>query len=196
MSPPKDPEIRNPFVIWEGALSVEDLAAFSRHADSLPHHSGTVDVGNEAYDKDTRITKVAWIERTPETERFYSRIEDIVLSLNSQFFQYELNAMAPLQHVIYDAAEEGHLEWHIDYAKESDQQAREFRKLSLSIQLTDPSEYEGGELQARTRGQIETAPKTLGTVVAFPSYILHRVTPMTAGVRKAVVVWVLGPDFR
>jgi PKHD-type hydroxylase len=190
------PSIRNPFVVWEGAIDAETLKSFTQYADSLPHKSGTVDVGNERYSKDTRITQVAWVERTAATQNFYERMEQIILSLNSEFFQYDLTALAPLQHVVYDASEQAHLEWHIDYAKESDQAASEFRKLSLSIQLSDPSEYEGGELQARVRGKIEVAPKTLGTVIAFPSFILHRVTPVTAGVRKAVVAWVLGPDFR
>ena len=190
------PTIQNPFVVWEGAIAPDELKAFTAYAQTVPHHAGTVDVGNQKYSGQTRITQVAWVERSAETAKFYDRIEQIVLSLNSQFFQYDLLAMAPLQHLIYHASEQGHLEWHIDYAKESSQAGREFRKLSMSIQLSDPSEYEGGELQARVRGQIETAPKTLGTVIAFPSYILHRVTPVTAGVRKAVVVWALGPDFR
>ena len=54
---------------------------------------------------------------------------------------------------------------------------------------------EGGELQAQVRGKIDVAPKTFGTVIAFSSYTLHHVTQVTTGVRKAVVVWVLGPDF-
>jgi PKHD-type hydroxylase len=103
--------------------------------------------------------------------------------------------MVPLQHVVYEGSDRGHLDWHIDYARESAQERSEFRKLSLSIQLSDPSEYEGGELQARVRGRVDVAPKTFGTVIAFSSFTLHRVTLVTTGVRKAVIVWVLGPDF-
>jgi PKHD-type hydroxylase len=190
-----DPSTRSPFLVWEGAFDREMLKAFARYADGLPHKDGTVDVGSERYDKDTRITKVAWIERTQETEKFYDRLEEIILSLNSQFFQYDLAALVPLQHVVYEGSDQGHLEWHIDYARESDQKGSEFRKLSLSIQLSDPSEYEGGELQAQVRGKIDVAPKTFGTVIAFSSFTLHRVTQVTTGVRRAVVVWVLGPDF-
>ena len=46
------------------------------------------------------------------------------------------------------------------------------------------------------RSKTDTAPKERGTVIAFPSYQLHRVTPVTAGIRKSLVAWVLGPDFR
>jgi PKHD-type hydroxylase len=196
INPLSIPSIHNPFVVWEGAIDAQSLKAFTQYADAVPHHTGTVDVGNQRYDGGTRVTRVAWIERSPLTGGFYDRIEEIILSLNSQFFQYELTALAPLQHVVYDASEQGHLEWHIDYAKETGHKAHEFRKLSLSIQLSDPREYEGGELQAQVKGKVQVAPKMRGTVIAFPSFVLHRVTLVTAGVRKALVVWVLGPDFR
>ncbi|HVZ28375.1 MAG TPA: 2OG-Fe(II) oxygenase [Rhizomicrobium sp.] len=190
-----DPSSRSPFVIWEGAFDAEMLKALAQYADSLPHKHGTVDVGNEQYDRNSRVTRVAWLERNSQTERFYDRLEEIILSLNSQFYQYDLSAIVPLQHVVYEGSDQGHLDWHIDYARESDQKGSEFRKLSLSIQLSDPSEYEGGELQAQVRGKIDVAPKTFGTVIAFSSFTLHRVTLVTAGVRKAIIVWVLGPDF-
>jgi PKHD-type hydroxylase len=70
------------------------------------------------------------------------------------------------------------------------------RKLSLSIQLSDPAAYEGCELELSFGDGIKTAPRKRGTVVAFASYVLHRVTPITAGTRKSLVVWVSGPEFR
>jgi PKHD-type hydroxylase len=72
------------------------------------------------------------------------------------------------------------------------------RKLSLSLQLSDAAQYEGGALQlyGASNGRIETAPRTRGTVIAFPSYVLHRVTPVTKGTRKAVIAWCSGPKFR
>jgi PKHD-type hydroxylase len=51
-------------------------------------------------------------------------------------------------------------------------------------------------LQFHGGRRIETAPKTRGTLIAFPSYVLHRVTPIISGTRKAVVVWTTGPRFR
>jgi PKHD-type hydroxylase len=68
------------------------------------------------------------------------------------------------------------------------------RKLSLVCQLSDPSEYEGGELQINT-GEIFTPEKQKGTVILFPSYLLHRVTPVTKGTRRSLVLWIEGPAF-
>jgi PKHD-type hydroxylase len=72
------------------------------------------------------------------------------------------------------------------------------RKLSLIIQLTDPSEYEGGDFQFDSDiPQPDPAEiKQRGTVIVFPSFLRHRVTPVTSGVRRSLVSWVEGPKFR
>ena len=71
------------------------------------------------------------------------------------------------------------------------------RKLSLSMLLSDPSEFEGGEFQVKTDDdnvkQLETVK---GRAWFFPSYTLHRVAPVTKGVRRSLVLWVGGPPFR
>ena len=95
------------------------------------------------------------------------------------------------QYTVYHGSDGGHYDWHVDLGD-----LARLRKLSLSLQLTDPSEYEGCELQIHDGRRVETAPRERGTVIVFPSYVLHRVTPITRGVRKAVVVWTTGPKFR
>jgi PKHD-type hydroxylase len=70
------------------------------------------------------------------------------------------------------------------------------RKLSFSVMLTDPGDYKGGELLLKTSFKPMKTPKKRGTVVFFPSFVLHEVTPVTEGIRKTLVGWVLGPNFR
>ena len=69
------------------------------------------------------------------------------------------------------------------------------RKLSVSIQLTDPEEYEGGELNFFINKDVIEAPKTKGTVIIFPSFFMHKVKMVTKGVRKSLVIWIHGPVF-
>lgn len=69
------------------------------------------------------------------------------------------------------------------------------RKLSLVCQLSDPSEYEGGEFQINPGGSILVPERTKGTVIIFPSYLVHRVAPVTKGTRRSLVLWVEGPAF-
>ena len=71
-----------------------------------------------------------------------------------------------------------------------------FRKISLSVQLTDPGEYEGGQLQLYTKKNVQTLPKTKGSAIFFPSFLLHQVTPVTKGKRMSLVAWVTGPQFK
>jgi PKHD-type hydroxylase len=80
--------------------------------------------------------------------------------------------------------------WHLDYGGGIS------RKLSLAIQLTDPSEYEGGNLQIMTSGEPQNMRKQRGLIAVFPSYVLHQVTPVTQGSRQSLVAWVSGPAFK
>ena len=190
------PAILGPLVVWEGALNAEDLRAIEQVGDGLPHQAAVVDADSPRYDQTVRTSRVAWIERNSLSEPIYDRMEMIILSLNSQFFQYTLAKLAPLQYAIYNGSEQAHFDWHTDYCRETGREEHDFRKLSITVQLSEPSDYEGGELQARVRSRIDVAPKTRGTVIAFPSFVLHRVTPVTSGVRKSLVGWVLGPDYK
>ena len=80
------------------------------------------------------------------------------------------------------------------------------RKLSLTLQLTDPSEYEGGDFQFKwlnyekngNSAKIVTVNKAraLGSIIIFPSYIWHRITPITKGTRLSLVNWSLGKPFK
>jgi PKHD-type hydroxylase len=83
---------------------------------------------------------------------------------------------------------EGHYDWHMDVGENAST-----RKLSVSIQLSDPEEYEGGELNFFINRNEIKAPKTKGTVVIFPSFFMHKVSMVTKGVRKSLVIWVHGP---
>ena len=64
------------------------------------------------------------------------------------------------------------------------------------MQLTDPSEYEGGETRLHTSQAPFAIPQTKGTITLFPSYTLHDVKHITKGQRKALVGWVHGPRWK
>jgi PKHD-type hydroxylase len=113
--------------------------------------------------------------------------------LNAQTFQYDLRGFSDnFQYAVYHGNSGGHYDWHIDMIP----LARGDRKLSISLQLSDPSHYEGCDLQFIAGDGVQTAPRDRGTLIVFPSYIMHRVTPATAGTRKSLVVWAAGPKFR
>lgn len=99
------------------------------------------------------------------------------------------------EQVQFATYEEGmHYNWHVDTFLLSGQPLD--RKVSVICLMNDPSEFEGGELQFNIGGQIMEAKLRKGSVIVFPSFILHRVTPVTKGVRKSAVMWLNGPAFK
>jgi PKHD-type hydroxylase len=92
----------------------------------------------------------------------------------------------------YKGSDNGHYDWHVDIYPPKDGFQR---KLSISILLSDPSDFEGGELQFKDYEGEKVLTKQ-GSIVVFPSFIEHRVAPVTKGVRCSAVAWVSGPAFR
>tara|TARA_Y100000114_G_scaffold85334_1_gene78856 strand:+ start:545 stop:1120 length:576 start_codon:yes stop_codon:yes gene_type:complete len=88
----------------------------------------------------------------------------------------------------YSAPSNGY-DWHLDIGMGDSST----RKISISILLND--DYEGGELAFFTDGETDIKPDC-GTAVAFPSYLSHRVLPITRGIRWSLVCWVAGDPFR
>jgi len=191
-----EPEItaRYPYVALLGGFTPAELDAIEVLGDALAPIVASVadNSGGNAVNR-TRITQTAWIHRTPDSEWLYDRIERLTQQLNAQAFQYDLRGFSDnFQYAVYHGSSGGHYNWHIDMIPH----ARGDRKMSLSLQLSDPSGYEGCDLQFIAGGSVENAPRERGTLIAFPSYITHRVTPATSGTRKSLVVWAAGPKFK
>ncbi len=107
-------------------------------------------------------------------------MEAAVLEMNARFFRFDLSGLAMFQYALYGGPEGGHFDWHKDYGRDPNHTDQEPRKLTLSLQLSAPSDYQGCELQVRAGNQIDTAPRTRGTLIAFPANVLHQVTPIKA----------------
>ncbi|MBA2587864.1 MAG: 2OG-Fe(II) oxygenase [Alphaproteobacteria bacterium] len=188
------PALSGALAVWQGLFSTAELDGLVRLGDGLALEKAELSSGR-GYEN-IRSTKVAWVPRGPETESVYSRLEQAVLDLNERFFRYDLSGLAMLQYARYGGPEGGHFDWHKDYGRDASDPSQEPRKLTLSLQLSDPSDYQGCELQIRAGNLIDTAPRARGTLVAFPANVLHQVTPIESGVRRSLVIWAVGPDFR
>ena len=121
----------------------------------------------------------------------FRRITDIVLNLNERFFMFDIFSINEgLQFTNY-IAPSGKYGKHVDRSMDMP-----VRKLSISIQLTDPKEYNGGELYLYNDDKGTVMDKTQGTLIMFPSYVLHEVMPITKGERNSLVTWVTGKQFK
>lgn len=114
----------------------------------------------------------------------FDRLRNVAALVN-QGFHFELKGFDEgFQIARYAEGEFYH--WHADLGAD----VSAFRKLSLVVQLTPPSDYEGGELEFFPNPV--KAPRDRGTVIVFPSYMPHRVLPVTRGVRHSMASWIAG----
>jgi len=182
-----------PFVWWDNAFTEQELNWLQEQAIKADQRA---QVGGNPADNDlakVRRSKVSWMEKTQDTAWVFNRLGHIASSLNAQYYRFDLTGFGEaLQLTNYDQSEQGMYGWHLDYGGKISPS----RKLSLVLQLTDPSQYEGGNLQVVTGGEAQTVRKRRGLISAFPSYTLHQVTPVTSGSRQSLVAWITGPSFK
>ena len=121
----------------------------------------------------------------------FRKITDLINQVNRDCFGYDLNCIELLQFTNYDSSTQGFYKRHVDLAY-----GVLCRKLSFTIQLSDENSYEGGDFCFHSSPIPIILPKKRGTLLCFPSFTLHEVTPVTKGVRNSLVGWILGPNFK
>lgn len=113
----------------------------------------------------------------------------IAENANDLYFMYKTSGInRDVEYFEYESGL-GEFGWHNDYGLERPVSTR---KLTVSVQLSDEDEYRGGELQL-FGPETAVMSRTIGTVTVFSSIMYHRVTPVTAGQRKTLLLWVAGP---
>jgi len=125
----------------------------------------------------------------------------LAIEANTELWNFDLHsAPESIQYTEYYAHENGHYDWHQDIGP-GELPSR--RKISITIQLSDSDDYEGGELQMCYGGDGKgnlvdsvTCPRGSGVSVLFPSYMLHRVSEVKKGTRKSLVLWVGGSHYK
>lgn len=176
-------------------FSLDDLNKIKQYAATLeekqPFIGFSDQVTNPVIKDNVRKCQIKWIEPNEETKWIFQRLVDIIYKVNGQFFNLNLHGLQSLQYTIYDEKDNGFYSEHRDSRGHSENGL--VRKLSFSLQLTDPSDYEGGELVIDSSFNPNIAPKELGAMHFFVSDMLHEAKPVTKGMRHALVGWVVGP---
>ena len=176
--------LQQPFV-YERVFSAEQCRLIREIGCARRVWDGRSTSEDDAY----RVCKTSWIEETSETRFVFDRLRQLVRSVN-ELYQLDASGFGePLHYVWYEPG--GHFDWHTDLGDGP----MSTRKISLSIQLSEADAYEGGDLDFCPHGVIPEF-RGLGNAIAFPAYIAHRVLPVTAGGRHALVAWIHGPAFR
>ena len=183
-----------PWAWWEGAFTEQELDWLQQQAKEAKQNAQVGGGGVGGLNKDIRRSQVSWLQNNNDTRWVFEKLAHVTCQLNTEHFGFDLTGFGEaLQLTHYDQSENGMYGWHQDYGSQG---VRISRKLSLVLQLANPAEYEGGELQVMTTGQPANIPKQRGLIAVFPSYVLHQVTPVTQGSRQSLVAWVSGPAFK
>ena len=180
-----------PFAWWEGAFTEQELDWLQQKAKEASQEATVGGRNNGEVSNQIRRSEVNWLHNTQEARWVFDKLSHVVSSLNSDFFGFELTGFGePLQLTNYHEARQGNYIWHQDFG------VKVSRKLSLVLQLSNPHEYEGGELQLLTTCDPANIPKKRGLITVFPAWTLHQVTPVIKGTRQTLVAWVSGPNFK
>ncbi len=178
----------NLYAFWNDAFSKEECQTIVDIAKNKNLIEGTIGEKSRA---SIRNSKISWLYPHDDMDWVFRRVTDIVLNLNERFFKFDLFGINEGFQFTNYKAPSGKYGKHVDRATNI-----AVRKLSLSIQLTDPKEYEGGELYLYNDDEKIAMDKTQGTLIMFPSYVLHEVMTVTKGERNSLVTWVTGPQFK
>jgi PKHD-type hydroxylase len=188
--------------IYQGVFTARQCARIVELGLSLPASDAALEAegGDEITADGIRRSRTAWIAPDADTEWIFEKLGRIVQRANRRY-RFDLTGFGEdLQFTTYDQPGAFYT-WHQDGLDGT----VGTRKLSVVVQLSDPDDYRGAELQFfdviedladYDLDEFTTAVRPQGTVVVFPSFEYHRVLPLRSGTRHSLVAWVSGPPFR
>lgn len=191
----------NAFVeLIPNAVSQKSLGLIERYAKTQSFfEASTVNSENLSNENeiDIRSTLMCWLSddgKVPdELMSVYEELTSLSRRVNDALWKYNIEGWEPFQYGEYRADKNGHYTWHIDTSARYN--GGHVRKLSFSLGLSHRHAYEGGVLEIKYGCKPFQYQIGKGDMVVFPSFLLHRVTPVTKGVRKTLVGWGRGPNF-
>jgi PKHD-type hydroxylase len=181
-----------PFAWWENAFTEEQLNWLQQKAKEATQEAQVGGGDNGEVNAQIRRSEINWLKKDPECAWVFEQLAHVAASLNADYFGFDLTGFGEaIQLTNYHEAKQGNYIWHQDFGSSGIS-----RKLSIVLQLSDPKEYEGGELQILNSDKPTSIQKKRGLITVFPAWTLHQVTPVIKGTRQTLVAWISGPEFK
>ncbi len=170
--------------IVERWFSTEECERAIAFGSFTQEQQGTI--GSEPIVSKVRNSQTRFIPPNEQSAWIYQKIELAIAQMNNAY-RYHLSGVELIQVAHYGAG--CYYDWHMDVGPGNNS----LRKLSISVQLSDDKDYQGGDLEFMNA----TPPyhRGRGTLIVFPSFSMHRVTAVTSGTRLSLVAWVTGKPF-
>jgi len=188
-----------PFAFWDNAYSSEELESIKSHCKPVELFNGRVGGQNiEVESVEIRNSQICFIRPNDENNWFFDKTNALIELINSRYYNFDLNGYDFFQYTEYDGSKKGKYDFHMDIGLGVQSKDEELRKLSFVLFLSDPSEYEGGGffiMNGNPNNLLQVEQKK-GRMIAFPSFMMHKVSEVTSGKRNSIVIWVTGPKFK
>ena len=200
LNPKEKAEITYPFCWQNETFTDNELTAITQYGENLELETGIViGADGESTTSPNRQSSVKFFQPDGNNNWIFEKISRTISLINDRYYGFDLTGYDAVQYTEYGTVGAKY-DWHMDTImgpNKSDKMVQT-RKLSMTMPLNDPSEYEGGEFQIQTGLPEEplVVEQKRGTAIIFTSFMLHRVTPVISGVRKSIVVWAVGPKFK
>jgi PKHD-type hydroxylase len=188
------PEDYGPSVV-KNFFSEGNFKLLESQLSKIDFTTATDDAQEKGIVKDVRVSSIKWIQHTENFIWLYKKLYEISYKYNQKTKFDISHTLDGIQYTEYYGSEKGKYDWHMDSGANSVS-----RKISISVLLNDPSEFEGGELEFFLGGDYNDESNSLKfnaklekfSACIFPSFMMHRVKPVTKGVRKSLVFWIGG----
>jgi PKHD-type hydroxylase len=174
--------------VIDNAFSEEELGWINNLQTLYPFQEATIVGDNNGI----RKSDIKWMHSDDKSFWVYEKIGQFAKQANDKLWKFNLSSVIDaIQYTVYYEGG-GHYDWHIDIGPG----LINHRKISCTIQLSDPDEYEGGDLEIWTGGEFKTIERKQGCAILFPSFLMHRITPITKGTRRSIVLWMGGDSYK
>jgi PKHD-type hydroxylase len=180
------------FYWYSGFFNSEELAKIKETSEQFAFEDATAGSMKDKHEVNHKVrsSRIKWLQLNDSTTWIYNKIVDGIRGANKELWDFNWNGKTEtMQYTEYKATENGHYDWHQD----NGDGMQSLRKISAVIILND--DYEGGRLDIYNSSVDELEQKA-GDMIVFPSYMLHRVEPVTSGLRKSLVIWVGGTPYK
>ena len=182
------------FTYQPNFFSKKEIQSIEEYVKTIKFTQSEVGAGHGSVQKQKRNSKTGWISYNLETQWMYDKI--FGAACNNIWGLDVTGIHDAIQYTIYPAETE-----NMFYSAHRDLGPGQFwRKVSMTIQLTDPDDFEGGGLQVEHPGGSEewmdTPHNDRGDMIMFPSFMRHQALPVTKGTRKCLVIWISGPPLK
>ena len=221
--------LENNCIILNNYLTPDEVERIHKSSESIPWDSGRTggnqddpDAPQEVEDghglnEDLRVSQIKWFDKYNFIPSDINNkiIEGLQIANRNADWNVNIDYFENFQYTQYtaDRGKPGFYTWHTDHGGMLNNDGT-IRKLSITIQLSEPDEYNGGHFQwlepvnefnqltkekvVDVHKMVQTAPfsgKAIGTMIVFPSFVYHQVTPVTMGTRRSLVGWACGQPY-